>query len=306
VFASVRNCFLEIGRSCSVSKGNRRPTALWSGLPPLFESPRPSLATQKQEPAPGSALELRVEGLSKRYGRRTIIKCVDLHVISGRIVGLLGPNGAGKSTILLGILGAIPITAGRIILNIREITHEPMYLRVRAGIAYLPQEPSIFRNLTVAQNLLAILESMPLLPKERQSRLEEMMTRLDIRSLADTPAYALSGGERRRAEIARALVLSPKLLIMDEPFAGIDPIGVAEIQKIIVQLRENGIGALVSDHNVRETLRIADEAYIVVDGAILGHGSPAELAASNGVRRLYLGEDFLLGERQSATSIDVA
>jgi len=245
-------------------------------------------------------LELSVRGLVKLYDRRTVVKGVDLNFASGRIVGLLGPNGAGKTTILHMTVGLEVPSAGSITLNGIDITRTPMYSRARAGIAYLPQEPSIFRKLTVEQNLLAVLESTNLTRQERLARAETVMARLEILFLARAPAYALSGGERRRVEIARALVLSPRLLLLDEPFAGIDPIAVGEIQTIILNLKEKGIGTVVCDHNVRETLRITDEAYIISEGSIFRHGSPDELASSSQVRKIYLGEDFVLDRARPA------
>jgi lipopolysaccharide export system ATP-binding protein len=188
----------------------------------------------------------------------------------------------------------VPRTSGEITLDGERITDPPMYLRARSGIAYLPQEPSIFRKLTVEQNLLSILEFTGLDPKERAARVEEALDELNIRKLANSPAYTLSGGERRRAEIARAMVLSPQFFLLDEPFAGIDPIAVSDIQGIILHLKERGIGVVVSDHNVRETLKITDEAYIISEGAIFRHGSPQELASDSDVRRVYLGEGFTL------------
>ena len=240
--------------------------------------------------------ELAARGLVKTYGRRTVVRGVDLRFVSSRIVGLLGPNGAGKTTTFSMLVGLVPPTEGQITLDGEDITTMPMYQRARAGIAYLPQEPSIFRKMTVEQNLLAVLEFTGLAPKERAARVEEGLAELNIRALAKAPAYTLSGGERRRVEVARALVLSPRFFLLDEPFAGIDPIAVAEIQAIIVKLRGRGIGVVLSDHNVRETLKIAEEAYIVTDGSIYRHGSPSELADDPDVRRVFLGESFVLEE----------
>jgi lipopolysaccharide export system ATP-binding protein len=209
-------------------------------------------------------------------------------------VGLLGPNGAGKTTTFYMVVGLVPATSGKIFLDGKDITLMPMYQRARAGIAYLPQEPSVFRKLTVEENLRAVLEFTDLGAKDRAVRVEEALADLNIRALAHAPAYTLSGGERRRVEIARAMVLSPRFFLLDEPFAGIDPIAVADIQGIILQLKKKGIGTVVSDHNVRETLKITDEAYIISDGAIFRHGSPSELAEDAEVRRVYLGEGFAL------------
>jgi lipopolysaccharide export system ATP-binding protein len=237
---------------------------------------------------------LETRRLAKVYGRRTVVRGVDLTFASGRIVGLLGPNGAGKTTTFHMVVGLVEPSEGTIVLDGREITTTPMYLRARAGIAYLPQEASIFRKLTVEQNLMAVLEFTDLSPKERAARVEEGLSDLNIRGLATSPAYTLSGGERRRVEIARALVLSPRFFLLDEPFAGIDPIAVSDIQQIILQLKGRGIGVVVSDHNVRETLKITDEAYIISDGAIFRHGSPTDLAGDPEVRKVYLGEGFNL------------
>ncbi len=242
----------------------------------------------------GERHELATHGISKTYGRRTVVKGVDLTFASGRIVGLLGPNGAGKTTTFYMVVGLVQPTAGQITLDGEPLTDMPMYQRARAGIAYLPQEPSVFRKLTVEQNLLAVLEFTDMTPKDRADKVAQVLTEMNIRSLAAAPAYTLSGGERRRVEIARALVLSPTFLLLDEPFAGIDPIAVADIQDIILQLKGRGIGTVVSDHNVRETLKITDEAYIISDGTIFRHGSPAQLAGDPEVRKVYLGEGFTL------------
>ncbi len=238
--------------------------------------------------------ELSAEHITKTYGRRTVVKDVDLAFQSGRVVGLLGPNGAGKTTTFYMVVGLVPVSSGAIFLDGKDITQMPMYQRARSGIAYLPQEPSVFRKLTVEENLRAVLEFTGLSPKDRAARVDEALTELNIRTLSHAPAYTLSGGERRRVEIARAMVLSPRFFLLDEPFAGIDPIAVADIQAIILQLKSKGIGTVVSDHNVRETLKITDEAYIISDGAIFRHGSPTELASDADVRRVYLGEGFTL------------
>jgi lipopolysaccharide export system ATP-binding protein len=237
---------------------------------------------------------LETRKLVKAYGRKTVVKGVDLAFTSGRVVGLLGPNGAGKTTTFYMVVGLIPPTDGLIFLDGQDVTQTPMYQRARAGIAYLPQEPSIFRKMTVEQNLMSILEFTDLSPKERSARVEEALDELNIRRLSSSPAYTLSGGERRRVEIARAMVLSPRFFLLDEPFAGIDPIAVADIQGIILHLKNRGIGVVVSDHNVRETLKITDEAYIISEGAIFRHGSPEELAGDPDVRKVYLGEGFTL------------
>ncbi len=237
---------------------------------------------------------LRTEDLTKSYGGRTVVRGVSLEVNSGEIVGLLGPNGAGKTTTFYMTVGLTSPDAGRVFLNGEDLTDAPMYVRARKGIGYLPQEPSIFRGLTVRQNILAILETLDLDAATRRARLKELLAELNLTPLASAPAYTLSGGERRRAEITRALVISPQFLLLDEPFAGIDPIAITDIQKIIFHLKERGIGVLVTDHNVRETLRITDRAYIVHDGGIFHSGTPAQLAADAEVKRIYLGSEFRL------------
>ena len=237
---------------------------------------------------------LRTYNLAKSYGGRTVVGGVSLDVSSGEIVGLLGPNGAGKTTTFYMTVGLTAPDSGRVELDGLDVTDDPMYIRARKGIGYLPQEPSIFRGLTVEQNLLAILETMGLDGAARRARLRELLAELNLTPLAQSPAHTLSGGERRRAEITRALVISPKFILLDEPFAGIDPIAVSDIQKIIFHLKERGIGVLITDHNVRETLRITDRAYIVHGGAIFKSGTPDGLAADEEVRRIYLGTDFRL------------
>jgi lipopolysaccharide export system ATP-binding protein len=237
---------------------------------------------------------LRTHNLTKSYSGRTVVKGVSLDVASSEIVGLLGPNGAGKTTTFYMTVGLTQPDSGRVELDGRDVTDDPMYIRARKGIGYLPQEPSIFRGLTVEQNLLAILETTDLDGASRRTRLRELLAELNLTPLAQAPAHTLSGGERRRAEITRALVISPKFILLDEPFAGIDPIAVSDIQKIIFHLKDRGIGVLITDHNVRETLRITDRAYIVHDGGIFRSGTPDSLAADDEVRRIYLGTDFRL------------
>jgi lipopolysaccharide export system ATP-binding protein len=237
---------------------------------------------------------LRTIDLTKSYGGRTVVRDVNLDVASGEIVGLLGPNGAGKTTTFYMTVGLTQPDSGRVELDGHDVTDDPMYIRARKGIGYLPQEPSIFRGLTVEQNLLAILETMPLDAQARRLRLRELLGELNLTPLAQSPAHTLSGGERRRAEITRALVVSPKFILLDEPFAGIDPIAVTDIQKIIFHLKARGIGVLITDHNVRETLRITDRAYIVHGGVIFKSGTPDTLAADDEVRRIYLGTEFRL------------
>jgi lipopolysaccharide export system ATP-binding protein len=240
------------------------------------------------------ASTLRTIQLTKSYSGRTVVRGVSIDVSSGEIVGLLGPNGAGKTTTFSMTVGLTAPDSGRVILDSEDVTDDPMYMRARKGIAYLPQEPSIFRGLTVEQNILAILETLKLKRAERQQRLTELLAELNLTPLAKSPAYTLSGGERRRAEITRALVTSPRFILLDEPFAGIDPIAVTDIQKIIFHLKSRGIGVLITDHNVRETLRITDRAYIVHDGVIFRSGTPASLAADEEVRGIYLGDAFRL------------
>jgi lipopolysaccharide export system ATP-binding protein len=237
---------------------------------------------------------LRTHALTKSYGGRTVVRGVSIEVGSGEIVGLLGPNGAGKTTTFYMTVGLTAPDSGRVELDGQDVTSDPMYVRARKGIGYLPQEPSIFRGLTVEQNILAILETLGVDRAARERRLAELLGELGLASVAKSPAYTLSGGERRRAEITRALVISPRFILLDEPFAGIDPIAVTEIQKIVFHLKDRGIGVLITDHNVRETLRITDRAYIVHDGGIYRSGTPDALAADEDVRRIYLGTDFRL------------
>ena len=237
---------------------------------------------------------LRTESLTKSYGGRTVVRGVSVEVRSGEVVGLLGPNGAGKTTTFYMAVGLTAPDSGRVLLDGVDVTEDPMYVRARKGIGYLPQEPSIFRGLTVRQNILAILETLNLKAAERAARLLDLLAELNLTPLADAPAYTLSGGERRRVEITRALVISPRFILLDEPFAGIDPIAVADIQNIVSHLSERGIGVLITDHNVRETLRITDRAYIVNEGVIFRSGTPETLADDEEVRRVYLGSDFRL------------
>jgi lipopolysaccharide export system ATP-binding protein len=257
--------------------------------------PTPDVAvTRDGSPSATLVSTLRTQELTKSYGGRTVVRGVSIEVASGEIVGLLGPNGAGKTTTLYMTVGLTGPDSGRVILDDEDLTEAPMYVRARKGIGYLPQEPSIFRGLTVEQNILGILETLDLDAATRKARLAELLAELHLTPLSTAPAYTLSGGERRRAEITRALVMSPRFMLLDEPFAGIDPIAVTEIQKIVFHLKERGIGVLITDHNVRETLRITDRAYIVHDGIIFRSGTPDSLAADEDVRRIYLGADFRL------------
>ncbi len=237
---------------------------------------------------------LHATGLSKRFGAVDAVHDVHVAVAPGEIVGLLGPNGAGKTTTFNMIVGRVRPTTGHVWLGEDEITDLPMYLRARRGITYLPQEPSIFRKLSVEQNVMAILETLPLSRAERGERLERLLGELDLREKRRQRGATLSGGERRRVEITRALVLSPRFMLLDEPFSGIDPIAVTDIQKILAELRERGIGIIITDHNVRETLSICDRAYIIKDGRIIREGVPGEIAGDPTVREIYLGENFRL------------
>ena len=237
---------------------------------------------------------LQTQNLFKSYGGRTVVRDVSLEVSSGEVVGLLGPNGAGKTTTFYLAVGLTAPDSGRVILDGDDVTTDPMYLRARKGIGYLPQEPSIFRGLTVEQNIMAIIETLGLSRKARRERVRELLNELHLTPLARSPAHTLSGGERRRVEITRALVMSPSFMLLDEPFAGIDPIAVTDIQEIIFHLKDRGIGVLITDHNVRETLKITDRTYIVHDGALFRSGTPADLANDEDVKRIYLGTDFRL------------
>jgi lipopolysaccharide export system ATP-binding protein len=237
---------------------------------------------------------LRVESLRKRYKSRTVVQDVSLDVASGEVVGLLGPNGAGKTTCFYMIVGLISADAGGIHLDGRELTHFPVHRRARLGISYLPQENSVFRKLTVEENVQAVLELQGLPEDEIEPRLVELLTELNIVHLRKHTALSLSGGERRRLEIARALGTKPVFILLDEPFAGVDPIAVLDIQRIIRFLKERGIGVLITDHNVRETLGICDHAYIINEGAVLAAGRPDEIVYNESVRRVYLGENFRL------------
>lgn len=237
---------------------------------------------------------LAARSLCKNYQRRQVVSQVDLDVVSGEVVGLLGPNGAGKTTSFYMVVGLVRPDSGQVLLDDQDLSGVPMHLRARLGISYLAQEPSVFRKLTVEQNLLAILETIEPDRAAREQRKERLIEEFRLQHVARTFGYALSGGERRRTEIARALVLEPRFILLDEPFAGIDPLAVLDIQGIIAHLKERGIGVLISDHNVRETLTVCDRAYILNDGRILEEGDPASIAASPLARAIYLGEQFRL------------
>jgi lipopolysaccharide export system ATP-binding protein len=240
---------------------------------------------------------LEAKGLVKSYKGRKVVNNLSLTVEKGEVVGLLGPNGAGKTTTFYMAVGLIRPDKGSVYLNDKNITELPMYLRARMGISYLPQEPSVFRKLTVRENIMSILETIDLEDKEREERLDSLLSELNISHLADNKAYTLSGGERRRVEITRALVTSPSFMLLDEPFAGIDPIAVTEIQNIIAKLKKKNIGILITDHSVQETLAITDRAYIINEGKILISGTPKEIAHSSKARAIYLGDKFrLMGE----------
>ena len=236
--------------------------------------------------------KIETRGLIKEYGKRRVVNKVDVHVNAGEIVGLLGPNGAGKTTTFYMVVGLVPATEGKVFLNDDDLTDLPMYRRARFGIGYLPQEASVFRKMTVEQNIRAIAETMPYDKAQREASIEQHLEELGLTHLAGQKAYTLSGGERRRLEISRALVTNPKFLLMDEPFSGVDPISVNEVQKIIVQLKERGIGILITDHNVRETLAIVVRAYLLHAGSMLAEGSSEFLINDPKSRELYLGENF--------------
>ena len=245
------------------------------------------------KPEPGHAV-LRAEGLMKRYRKRVVVSDVSLTVESGEVVGLLGPNGAGKTTCFYMILGLVPIDKGTVRLDGEDLTHLPIFRRSRLGLSYLPQEASIFRKLTVAQNVRAVLELQGVEEGDIDARLEALLDDLHIGHLRSSPALSLSGGERRRVEISRALATRPRFILLDEPFAGVDPIAVLDIQQIIRFLKSRGIGVLITDHNVRETLGICDHAYIINQGAVLAFGKPQEIIYNEAVRKVYLGENFRL------------
>jgi lipopolysaccharide export system ATP-binding protein len=239
-------------------------------------------------------LKLQGADLRKSYRGRTVVDDINLEIRQGEVVGLLGPNGAGKTTTFYILVGLARPDYGRVLLDGEDITDLPMYLRARSGISYLPQEPSVFRKLTVEGNLISVLETLPLTSEQRRDRVEELLAQMGLDGLRHSHAYVLSGGERRRLEIARSLVLSPSFVLLDEPFSGIDPLTVVDIQRIIADLSAAGIGVLVTDHNVRETLAVTNRAYIISNGKILYAGTPVDLAENADVRRVYLGESFRL------------
>ena len=237
---------------------------------------------------------LQASDLRKSYRGRCVVDNVSLEIRQGEVVGLLGPNGAGKTTTFYILVGLVRPDYGRVLLDGEDITDLPMYLRARNGISYLPQEPSVFRKLTVEGNLLAVLETLSLTPEQRRERVEELLSKMGLEGVRYSQAHVLSGGERRRLEIARSLVLSPSFILLDEPFSGIDPLTVVDIQKIIADLSGAGIGVLITDHQVRETLAVTNRAYIITEGKILASGTPGEISESADVRRIYLGEGFRL------------
>ena len=253
-------------------------------------------ATPAPAPAnpPAATAEIKTVGLVKTYGERNVVDGVDIHVRAGEVVGLLGPNGAGKTTTFYMIVGLVPATAGQVIINGHDATALRMHERARIGVGYLPQEPSIFRQLTVEENILAIVETIGLPRRDRPARVQLHLEELHLTHVAKQKAYTLSGGERRRLEIARALVTNPKFLLMDEPFAGVDPISVADVQKMILALKQRGIGILITDHQVRETLKIVDRGYIIHKGKVLTSGPSNFLINDPQAREFYLGKDFNL------------
>jgi lipopolysaccharide export system ATP-binding protein len=242
--------------------------------------------------SPGGDGWLTCEGVEKTYGKRKVVKGVSVAVARGEVVGLLGPNGAGKTTVFYMITGLVPADAGRISIDSRDVTRLPMYRRARLGIGYLPQEASIFRGLSVEANIMAVLELVEPNRRKRREQLDSLLAEFNITHLRKSPSMALSGGERRRCEIARALASRPSYMLLDEPFAGIDPINVGDIQQLVRHLKQRGLGVLITDHNVRETLSLVDRAYVIAEGRVLTQGSPAEIVSNEDVRRVYLGDMF--------------
>ncbi len=260
--------------------------------PPLDASIASASASASAATQP--RIELKAERLRKRYRSRTVVHDVSLDVRSGEVIGLLGPNGAGKTTCFYMMVGLVPMDGGELHLDGKRLTHMPIHRRAQLGLSYLPQEASIFRRMSVADNIRAILELQNRREVDITNRLDDLLRDLHITHLRDNPAISLSGGERRRVEIARALATSPRFILLDEPFAGVDPIAVIEIQKIIGFLKDRGIGVVITDHNVRETLGICDRAYIINEGTVLAYGTPSEIVYNENVRRVYLGENFRL------------
>ena len=271
----------------------RRTAAPSQARPAAQAAPRATSA-RGQDPyaSPVGDGWLTSEGVQKSYGKRKVVKGVSVAVARGEVVGLLGPNGAGKTTVFYMITGLVPADAGRITIDGRDVTRLPMYRRARLGIGYLPQEASIFRGLTVEQNIMAILELVEPNRKKRREQLDSLLEEFHITRLRKSPSIALSGGERRRCEIARALASRPSYMLLDEPFAGIDPIAVGDIQQLVRHLKQRGLGVLITDHNVRETLSLVDRAYVIAEGQVLTQGSPAEIISNEDVRRVYLGDMF--------------
>jgi lipopolysaccharide export system ATP-binding protein len=263
---------------------------------PALQGPPAGFASRSHtgEEPPRASSELKAVSLKKRYKSRVVVKDVSLDVISGEVIGLLGPNGAGKTTCFYMMVGLVPLDGGELYLDDTRMTHMPIHLRARLGLSYLPQEASIFRRLTVAENIQAILELQPLSRDQIRDKLEDLLSDLSITALRNNAASGLSGGERRRVEIARTLASNPRFILLDEPFAGVDPIAVLDIQKIIGFLKSRGIGVVITDHNVRETLGICDRAYIINEGSVLACGKPEEIVYNESVRKVYLGEHFRL------------
>ena len=255
----------------------------------------PSSVAQFESTAARTHLTLSTDNIAKSYGGREVVRGVTLSITQGEVVGLLGPNGAGKTTSFYMIVGLVLPDSGRVAIGDEDITRTPMYLRARNfGVSYLPQEPSVFRKLTVEENILAILETQPLSWEQRRNRTAQIVEQLNLGHVRRTQGYALSGGERRRVEIARCLCIDPKFMLLDEPFSGIDPIAVLDLQEIIRGLKQSGIGVLITDHNVRETLSVTDRAYIIAEGRIFRHGTPGDLGRDPDVKRIYLGDNFRL------------
>ena len=259
---------------------------------PVKEKNQDLQQKERRPPITNSTAKLRTVKLVKAFQKRKVVKEVSIEVQKGEIVGLLGPNGAGKTTTFYMVVGLIRPDSGQVMLNDTELTQYPMYMRAQQGISYLPQEPSVFRKLTVEENILAVLEGLDLTSSEKKRRTQTLLKEFNITHIKDAKAYSLSGGERRRVEISRALATSPAFILLDEPFAGIDPIAVADIQAIVYKLKKRGIGVLITDHNVRETLSITDHAYIISEGKIIASGLPREVAQDEKVKKIYLGDRF--------------